>query len=101
VYGTATYYSHLSFERRARTVAVCRCTSCLLAGSGRVANAIGEGLGTKLGREPVGGVALEPLAAHIPGAASPLITLDGKPQPDVTETSAAVWSRALAKKTMA
>lgn len=101
VYGTATYYSHLSFERRARTVAVCRCTSCLLAGSGRIANAIGEGLGTKLGGGPAGGVALEQLPAHIPGAASPLVTLDGKPQADVTETGAAAWSRSLAGKSVA
>jgi len=33
IYGTATYYSHLRFERAGRTVAVCRCTSCSLAGS--------------------------------------------------------------------
>ncbi|MGD0019662.1 MAG: NAD(P)H-dependent oxidoreductase subunit E [Candidatus Limnocylindrales bacterium] len=101
VYGTATYYSHLSFERKARTVAVCRCTSCLLAGSGRIANAIGEGLGTKLGGGPADGVALEQLPAHVPGAASPLVTLDGQPQPDVTETSAAAWSRSLTRKTVA
>jgi NADH:ubiquinone oxidoreductase subunit E len=101
VYGTATYYSQLSFEPRARTVAVCRCTSCLLAGSGRIANAIREGLGTQLGGGPTGGVALEQLPAHIPGAASPLVTLDGKPQPDVTETSAAAWSRSLAGRNVA
>jgi len=101
VYGTATYYSHLSFERRARTIGVCRCTSCLLAGSGRIATAIGEGLGTKLDGAPVGGVALQQLPAHLPGAASPLVTLNGKPQIDVTERSAAVWSRSLAGKTVA
>ena len=101
VCGTATYYGHLSFERRARTIGVCRCTSCLLAGSGRIATAIGEGLGTKLDGAPVGGVALRQLPAHLPGAASPLVTLDGKPQTDVTETSAAAWSRSLAGKTVA
>ena len=101
VYGTATYYSHLSFERRTRTVAVCRCTSCLLAGSGRIANVIGDAIGTKLGGGPAGGVALKQLPAHIPGAASPLVLLDGKPQDDVTERSAAAWSRSLAGKTVA
>jgi len=101
VYGTATYYSHLSFERRIRTIGVCRCTSCLLAGSGRIANAIGEALGTRLGGRPAGGIALEQVPVHSPGAASPLVTLDGKPQPDVTETSAAAWSRSLAKKSVA
>jgi len=100
VYGTATYYGHLSFERRARTVAVCHCTSCLLAGSGRIANAIGEGLGTRLGGGPAGGVALEQLPAHVPGAASPLVILDGNPQADVTETSAAAWARTLVKKSL-
>jgi NADH:ubiquinone oxidoreductase subunit E/NAD-dependent dihydropyrimidine dehydrogenase PreA subunit len=101
VYGTATYYSHLSFERRIRTIGVCRCTSCLLAGSGRIANAIGEALGTRLGGRPAGGIALEQVPVHSPGAASPLVTLDGKPHPDVTETSAAAWSRSLAKKSVA
>ena len=101
VYGTATYYSHLSFESRTRTVAVCRCTSCLLAGSGRIATAIGEGLGTKLGGAPVAGVALLQLPTHIAGAVSPLVTLDGEPQLDVTETSAAAWSRSVARKTLA
>jgi NADH:ubiquinone oxidoreductase subunit E len=101
VYGTATYYSHLSFERRARTVAICGCTSCLIAGSSRVTAAIGAALGTKLGGAPGGGVKLEQLPSHIPGAASPLITLDGKPKADLTEQSAPAWARALAKKGLA
>ena len=101
VYGTASYYSHLSFERKARTVEVCRCTSCLLAGSGRIATAIGEGLGTRLGGAPAGGVALSQLPSHVPGAASPLVMLDGKAQTDVTEASAAAWSRSLAGKGVA
>ena len=67
VYGTATYYSHLSFERPARTIAVCRCTSCLMAGSGRVAAAIGAGLGTSSAAGWPAGVKLEQLPAHIPG----------------------------------
>ncbi len=35
IYGTATYYRHLHFDKPARTVAVCRCTSCLIAGGGQ------------------------------------------------------------------
>jgi NADH:ubiquinone oxidoreductase subunit E len=102
VYGTASYYSHLTFEKRGgRVIAVCRCTGCLLAGSGRIANAIGDSLGVRLGGPAAGGLSLEQLPAHIPGAASPLVTVDGKPAPEVTETSAAAWSRSLAKKNVA
>jgi formate dehydrogenase subunit gamma len=101
VYGTATYYSHLSFERRARTIAVCRCTSCLVGGASRVAAAIEKTLGCKLGGAPAGGVKLEQLPAHIPGAASPLVTLDGAPQANLTEQNAASWSRGVARKAMA
>ena len=101
VYGTATYYSHLSFERPARTIAVCRCTSCLVAGSGRIAAAIGAGLGTGLGGGLAGGVRLEQLPAHIPEASSPLVTLDGKPQADITEANGAAWGRSLAGKNVA
>ena len=100
VYGTATYYSHLAWSdgpepsRSAAAPAAC-------SPGQAIANAIGEALGTQLGGGPTGGVALEQLPAHIPGAASPLVTLDGKPQPDVTETSAAAWSRSLAGKAVA
>jgi NADH:ubiquinone oxidoreductase subunit E/NAD-dependent dihydropyrimidine dehydrogenase PreA subunit len=101
VYGTASYYKHLSFERRNRTVGICRCTDCVLAGSGRIAAAVGEGLGTRLGGGPVNGVALTELSAHTPGEASPLVTLDGKPQPSVTPASAAAWGRELSGRTAA
>ena len=96
IYGTATYYSHLHFERPARTVAVCRCTACLLAGSGRIATALETALGTKIGRGAGGGgVALEQLPAHVPGASSPLVTLEGKSQPGLSAGEAATWGRSL------
>jgi formate dehydrogenase subunit gamma len=95
IYGTATYYRHFRFDPPGRTVGVCRCTACALAGAGRVARSLAKELGTEIGRRPAtGGVALEPLAAHLPGAASPLVTLDGKPQ-HVTAAGAAAWARAL------
>ena len=96
IYGTASYYSHLRFEKPGRSVGVCRCTACLLAGSGRIADALGAALGTGIGRPAAGGVELAQLPAHIPGAPSPLITLDGEPQPEVTVKSAAAWGRTLA-----
>jgi len=101
IYGTATYYSHLRFEVPGRTVAVCLCTACLVAGSGRVARALAAELGTEIGRRPAGGrIALEQVPAHIPGAPSPLVTLDGVPQP-VGHGGAAAWARALAGRTVA
>jgi NADH:ubiquinone oxidoreductase subunit E/NAD-dependent dihydropyrimidine dehydrogenase PreA subunit len=100
VYGTATYYDHLSFEKRTRSVGVCRCTSCTLAGAGRIVKALEEALGARLGGGPATGVALTELASHTPGAASPLVTLDGKPQ-SVTAAGASAWGRTLAGRTVA
>jgi len=95
LYGTATYYSQFHFEKPGRTVAICRCTTCALAGAGRVARTLARELHTEIGRRPTaGGVALESLHSHIAGAASPLVTLDGRPHP-VTAASAAAWARSL------
>ena len=96
IYGTATYYSHLHFEKPGHSVAVCRCTACLMAGANRIARSLGRALGTEIGQPPAGGVALEQLSSHIPGAASPLVTLDGKPQPHLTPARAATLGRTLA-----
>ncbi len=97
IYGTATYYRQFRFEVPSRTVAICRCTACVLAGAGRVARSLAKELGTEIGRRPAatGGVALESVPAHFPGAASPLVTLDGQPQ-HVTVAGAAAWARSLA-----
>jgi NADH:ubiquinone oxidoreductase subunit E len=101
IYGIATYYSHLRFERPGHTVSVCLCAPCLIAGSSRIAKTLGRELGTELGHRPAaGGVALEQLPAHLPGAASPLVTLDGAPHP-VTHAGVAAWARTLSGRTVA
>jgi NADH-quinone oxidoreductase subunit E len=96
IYGTATYYRQFHFEKPGRTVAVCRCTACVVAGAGRVARSLAKELDTEIGRRPagIGGVALESIASHLSGAASPLVTLDGQPQ-HVTAAGAAAWARGL------
>jgi NADH:ubiquinone oxidoreductase subunit E len=97
VYGTASYYRHLRFERTVEEVAVCRCTACLMSGGGRVAEAIAAGLGTELGRPAPGGrIRFTWCPTHVPGAAAPLVTLDGEPQPEVTAATATAWAQALA-----
>jgi NADH:ubiquinone oxidoreductase subunit E len=101
IYGTATYYDHLRFEKPDRTVAVCRCTNCLLAGAGRISDSLGNALGTRIGHPAAGGLALVQLPGHLPGAASPLVTLDGEPQAGVTVAGAAAWGRALVRGTAA
>jgi NADH:ubiquinone oxidoreductase subunit E len=102
IYGTASYYKQLSLERPARTVAVCRCTNCLVAGSGRIAATLARELGIEIGGSPSGpsgkGILLAQLPSHTPGAKSPLVALDGQPQPQVTETGAAAWARSLTGK---
>ena len=96
IYGTATYYRQFRFDPPGRTVAVCRCTACALAGAGRVARSLARELGTEIGRRPAAtdGVALESVPVHVPGTSSPLVTLDGVPQ-HVTVAGAAAWARAL------
>ena len=91
IYGLATSYRHLHFVGAGRALAVCRCTDCLLAGAGRVAATL---------RAELGDTAVETLTAHTPGAASPLVTLDGRPQ-SVSEQGAAAWARSLAGKVLA
>jgi NADH:ubiquinone oxidoreductase subunit E len=101
IYGTATYYRHLRFDKPGRTVAVCRCTACLLAGSNRVLKTLAKEFATELDRRPAaGGIALEQVPAHVPGAHSPLVTLDGKPQA-VSASGAAAWARGLTGRTVA
>ena len=95
IYGTATYYRHLHFEKPGHTVGVCLCTDCLIAGSNRIGRAIAAELGTEIGRRPApGGIAMERIPAHVPGASSPLITLDGEQQA-MGHAGAAAWARAL------
>jgi NADH-quinone oxidoreductase subunit E len=97
IYGTATYYGHLRFEKPGHTVAVCLCTACLIAGSNRILATFSKELRTEIGRRPApGGVALEPVPAHVPGVHAPLVTLDGRPE-KVTASGAAAWARALVR----
>jgi formate dehydrogenase subunit gamma len=96
VYGTASYYRHLRLERTVREVAVCRCTACLMAGGGRLAEAIGAGLRTELGSSTSDGrFRFGWCPTHVAGAAPPLVTLDGEPQQEVSVLSAAAWASAL------
>jgi NADH:ubiquinone oxidoreductase subunit E len=100
IYGTATYYRHLRFEVPAHTVAVCLCATCVVVGAGRVARTLARELGTEIGRRPAGGVALEQVPVHLPGAHSPLVTLDGEPQ-SLSVAAVAAWARALAGRSEA
>jgi NADH:ubiquinone oxidoreductase subunit E len=101
IYGTATYYSHLRFEKPGHTVVVCMCTACLVAGSNKILGSLAKEFETEIGRRPApGGMALELVPSHVPGASSPLIILDGKPQ-QVTASSAATWATKLLGKSAA
>jgi hypothetical protein len=68
-----------------------------MAGGGRLADAIGAGLRTELGRPtPDGRIRYAWLPTHPPGAAAPLVALDGEVQPEVTTANATAWAQALA-----
>jgi hypothetical protein len=99
IYGTASYYSHLTFAARSRTVGICFCTACLLAGSARIAAAAAEALGVELGASAGssgGPDVLVRLPDHTPGAASPLVTLNGVVQAGIGAKNAAAWAQGLA-----
>jgi NADH:ubiquinone oxidoreductase subunit E len=98
VYGTATFYKHLTFEPgRARTIAVCRCAACLVSGGGRIASTLATEFGTEFGRAiPRSNLRLEALPGHRPDAPSPLVAIDGELQRDVTARNAEAWAAALA-----
>jgi NADH:ubiquinone oxidoreductase subunit E len=89
IYGTASYYSSYRFAKpaRTRTIAVCRCTACTLAGGGRVAKTLARELGTEIGR----------LGSHTAGAPSPLVIVDGKAA-QVSASGAAAWAKTLVGK---
>ena len=101
IYGTATYYRHLHFDKRGHTVAVCQCTACLIAGSSRLLRTLAKEFGTEIGRLPsAAGIALEQIPTHVPGGHSPLVILDGKAAA-VSVNGAAAWARNLAGRSMA
>jgi NADH:ubiquinone oxidoreductase subunit E len=95
IYGAASYYRGLHLQHPLRVVGVCRCTACAMAGAGRISRILAAELGTEVGRNARNdGVALEQLAEHLIGAASPLVTLDGKPA-SVSAAGAGAWARKL------
>ena len=98
VYGTATFYKHLTFEPgRSRTIAVCRCANCLVAGAGRVINTLSFEFGTEFGQAiPWSNLRLEALSTHLPDAPSPLVVIDGEPQRELSSRNAESWAAALA-----
>jgi NADH:ubiquinone oxidoreductase subunit E len=101
LYGTATSYKHLRFEKPSHTVAVCLCTTCLLAGSNRLLKTLAKEFATEVGRRPAtGGIALEQIPAHVTGAGSPCVTLDGKAAA-VTLSGAAAWARTISGRNVA
>jgi NADH-quinone oxidoreductase subunit E len=101
IYGTATYYRHLRFHKSGSpTVAICLCTACLVAGASRVSRNLARELGAEIGRQAAGAVTLEKIPSHIPGARSPLVTLDGVPQA-ITPSGATAWARTVAGRGVA
>jgi NADH:ubiquinone oxidoreductase subunit E len=98
IYGTATYYSHLRLDPPTDAVAICRCTGCLISGTGRIQEALESALGTQLGQSSAdGGMRIEQLPGHLPGAASPLVTIGGMPQ-TVKPDTAQAWAQSLASR---
>jgi NADH:ubiquinone oxidoreductase subunit E len=94
IYGTASYYRHLRFDPPVVVLGVCRCTSCLLTGGGRIQDALERALGTRMGEASAGTIRIEQLPNHLAGAASPLVTAGGEPQ-SVTADTAEAWARGL------
>jgi NADH-quinone oxidoreductase subunit E len=80
IYGIASFYKHLRLEPRSlHTVALCRCTSCTMLGSGRFREALEDALGTEFpGVSPDGSVRLEAVDCHGDNGGDPYVTVDGE-----------------------
>jgi NADH:ubiquinone oxidoreductase subunit E len=96
LYGTASYYRHLRFDPPVDAIAICRCTSCLLSGAGRIQEAAEAAFGTEIGHAPTdGGLRIEQTPTHPAGAASPAVLVGGKPA-TVDPATATAWATDLA-----
>jgi formate dehydrogenase subunit gamma len=84
IYGIASFYEHLRLEpQTTRTIGVCRCGACSMAGGGRIRDALETALATELGgTSPDGRVRL--VAVDCQGDAHPFVALDGQPQAGMT-----------------
>jgi len=98
VYGTASFYGQLRLELpAAHRLGICRCPSCSLFGGGAVRAAFEDELGVPLGgTTPDGSVALAADDCHGENAGTPWVTLDGRPQRDMTAAGAVRLAQSLA-----
>ena len=90
IYGIATSYPHLLFERgRPTEIGICRCPTCLLLGGGRVREALEQALATDIGGvSPEGAVRLSGIDCAGESRDEPLVTIDGQPQHGFTARAA-------------
>ena len=97
LYGIATSYPHLHFERPVgHIVRVCRCTQCTLLGGGRVLAAFREHLGTDVGGvSPDGAVRLGTTDCGGTSSGSAYVEVDGEPLPKSSPEDAATIAAAL------
>ncbi len=97
LYGIATSYPHLRFELpTGHTVAVCRCPTCTLLGSGKVLAAFRDALGTDVGGvSPDGQVRLEQTDCRGESRGVPRVAVDGTVLPHVAVTDAFTIAAAL------
>jgi NADH:ubiquinone oxidoreductase subunit E len=95
VYGTASMLGHLRFEAPAsRTVGVCRCPSCAVAGAGAIRDAFEAVLGIPLGATtPDGRVALAAVDCHGESPGSSFVSVDGEPRLGLDAAGAAALAR--------
>jgi NADH:ubiquinone oxidoreductase subunit E len=97
LYGIATSYPHLRFERpTGHVVAVCRCASCTMLGGGRVLDAFAEHLGTEPGGvSPDGAVRLEATDCGGESVETPRVVVDGQVLPRASVEDAITIAAAL------
>ena len=91
IYGIASSYPQLVFEPgRSIEVGVCRCSTCLLLGAGRLRDALAGALATDVGGvSPDGAVRFVGVECGGQSTTEPLVTVDGQPQSGLTPDAAA------------
>jgi NADH:ubiquinone oxidoreductase subunit E len=97
IYGIASSYPHLTFEPgHAAEIGICRCATCATLGSGAIRRALEEALPTTVGGvSPDGAVRLVAVDCGGASTGTPLVTLNGQPQPRIDADSAARLARDL------
>ena len=97
IYGIATSYPNLVFEPgKVSEIGICRCPTCTALGGGRIRDALVDVLGADVGSVTIDGkVRFAAVECGGDNGGSPVVTLDGQRQPNITADKARTLAESL------